>query len=425
MSEFILKENKAIDEKYYFIKHKSGLPIYVIPKNHGTGYAVFGTNFGSVDNHFIADGKEVLLPDGIAHFLEHKLFENEDGIDTFKKYAEYGANANAYTSSDKTVYLFSATENMKESLGILLDFVTHPYFTDATVAKEQGIIGQEIRMYDDNPGWRLYFNMLTALYHNHPARIDTAGTTETIARITPETLYSAYNTFYNLRNMALCVCGKMPPEEVIEVCDKYLSDAPDITPERIFPEEPQSVFQKEISQKLSVSIPLFSVGIKDTNQPCQGAELAKKSAEYDIILELLFGKASKFYTRLYEQGLINTSFSAGYEAHTTFGFCEISGESNDPDRVYDEILSEIEAFKAHGFDTEDFERVKRVFYASNIRAFNSTEDIANDFIAYVFRGFDMLDYPETINSVTLEDITRRFNSDFTVERIVLSKILPF
>ncbi len=424
MTAFTLKENKAIDERYYYTQHKSGLPVYVIPKNHGTGYAVFGTNFGSIDNCFVCDGKEITLPDGIAHFLEHKLFENEDGIDTFKKYAEYGASANAYTSSDKTVYLFSATENMKESLGILLDFVTHPYFTDETVAKEQGIIGQEIRMYDDNPGWRLYFNMLTALYHKHPARIDTAGTVETIAEITPETLHAAYNTFYNLRNMALVVCGNMPPIEVLEVCDEYLKEAPVISPERVFPEEPETVYQKEISQKLSVSMPLFSVGIKDTDQPASGKALAKKQAEFEIILELLFGKASDFYTRLYEKGLINSAFSSGYEAHTNFGFGEISGYSNDPDAVYKEILAEIELFKKNGFDKEDFERVKRVFYAANIREFNSTDEIANEFIAHVFRGFDMLDYPEVIASVTLEEVTNRFRTAFVEDHIVLSKILP-
>lgn len=424
MSAFVLKENKAIDEKYYYAKHKSGLPIYVIPKNHTTGYAVFGTNFGSVDNRFEIEGSEHLLPDGIAHFLEHKLFENEDGIDTFKKYAEYGASANAYTSSDKTVYLFSTTENMKESLGILLDFVTHPYFTDETVAKEQGIIGQEIRMYDDNPGWRLYFNMLTALYHNHPARIDTAGTVETIAQITPETLYLAYNTFYNLHNMALCVCGDMDPQDVLEVCDKYLKDAPEISPKRIFPDEPETVFKKEITQKLSVSMPVFSVGIKDANQPSTGKALAKKQAEYEIILELIFGKSSPFYTRLYEEGLINNAFSAGYEGHTNFGFCEISGYSNEPDKVYEQILEEIEKYKKSGFDKEDFERVKRVFYAANLRYFNSTEDIANEFLTHVFRDFDMLEYPIVISEVTLDNVTSRFKKDFVEDRIVLSKVLP-
>ena len=425
MKDFKLFENKAIDEKYYYKKHESGLSVYVIPKNHGTAFAVFGTNFGSVDNRFCIDGKEHTLPDGIAHFLEHKLFENEDGIDTFKKYAQYGASANAYTSSDKTIYLFSATENIPESLEILLDFVTHPYFTDETVKKEQGIIGQEIRMYDDNPGWRLYFNTLTALYHNHPARIDIAGTVESIAKITPETLYLAYNTFYNLNNMALCVCGNIDPERVLEVCDKLLKEkAPEISPVRILPDEPENVAQKEISQKLRVSMPLFCVGVKDTDQPKESVSLAKKQAEMDIILELLFGKSGDFYNSLYESGLINSAFSASYEGHVSFGFCEISGYSNEPDKVYEKILERIEEVKRTGFDKDDFERVKRVFYASNIRSFNSTDDIANGFISCLFKGYDMLSYPEYISSVTLSDIERRFTDTFVESKIVLSKILP-
>lgn len=423
MSGFVLKENKKIGEKYYVSDHKSGLKIYVIPKNHGTGYAVFGTHFGSIDNRFAVDGKEYTLPDGIAHFLEHKMFENEDGVDTFKRYAEYGADANAYTSGDKTVYLFSAAQNIKESLEILLHFVTHPYFTDETVQKEQGIIGQEIRMYDDNPGWRLYFNMLTALYHNHPARIDTAGTVETIAAITPELLYTVYRTFYNLRNMVLCVCGNISPDDVEEVADRVLTEAPEIAPERIFPEEPNTVCQKEVVQKLKVSMPLFSVGIKDTDQPASGSALAKKQAEYDILLDMMFGKTSELYTRLYESGEINSSFSAGYEAHGNFGFCEIAGFSDVPDKVYGEILAEIERFRRDGFDQEDFERAKRVFYASCIRAFNSTEEIANEFLTFAFHGCDMLDYPEIVASVTLDDIRRRFET-ITEDKIVLSKILP-
>lgn len=423
MSGFVLKENKKIDERYYVADHKSGLKIYVIPKNHGTGYAVFGTRFGSIDNHFAVDGKEYTLPDGIAHFLEHKMFENEDGVDTFKRYAEYGADANAYTSSDKTVYLFSAAQNMKESLEILLHFVTHPYFTDETVQKEQGIIGQEIRMYDDNAGWRLYFNMLTALYHNHPARIDTAGTVETIAEITPELLYNAYHTFYNLHNMVLCVCGNISPEEVEEVADRVLTAAPEIAPQRLFPEEPANVYQKEIVQKLKVSMPLFSVGIKDTDQPSHGTALAKKQAEYDILLDMMFGKTSELYTRLYESGAINSSFSAGYEAHANFGFCEIAGFSDTPDEVYAAILAELERFRRNGFDEQDFERAKRVFYASCIRSFNSTEEIANEFLTFAFHGCDMLDYPEIVASITLDDVRRRFES-ITEDKIVLSKILP-
>ena len=196
--ELTVYENKKLREKYYSFKHKSGLSVYVYPKKMSTAYAAFATKFGSVDCHFVSDGRRISLPDGTAHFLEHKMFENEDGTDTFELYAQTGANANAYTTSDRTVYLFSAADNVMQSLEILLDFVTHPYFTDKTVAKEQGIIGQEIRMYDDNPAWQLYFGMLSGLYVNNPVRIDTAGTVETIAEITPKTLFDAYNTFYNL-----------------------------------------------------------------------------------------------------------------------------------------------------------------------------------------------------------------------------------
>ena len=201
--EFVKRENALIDEIIYEGKHKSGLRVYVFPKEMGTSYAAFATKFGSVDCRFKTDGREVVLPDGVAHFLEHKMFENSDGRDTFELYAKTGASANAYTSNNRTVYLFSAADNVCESLEILLSFVTDPYFTKETIAKEQGIIGQEIKMYDDNPDWQLYFGMLEGLYADNPVKIDIAGTVETIAEITPDTLFDAYNTFYNLDNMAL------------------------------------------------------------------------------------------------------------------------------------------------------------------------------------------------------------------------------
>lgn len=421
---FEIFENSKIGEKYYYKQHKSGLGIYVIPKNHGTTYAVFGTKFGSIDNRFKVGGEEISIPDGIAHFLEHKMFENEDGIDTFKKYAEYGASANAYTSSDMTVYLFSATSGIKENLEILLDFVSHPYFTEETVDKEQGIIGQEIRMYDDNPNWRLYFNMLRAMYKNHPVNIDTAGTVETIAEITAETLHKTYATFYNLRNMALCVCGNISPEEVESVCDKVLKEAPVLDVERIYPEEPKEVNLPEISEKMQVSMPMFSVGIKDPVQFDSGASLAKKSAEMSIILRIIFGRASDFYTRLYEEGLINSSFSATFDAHSAFAYTEIAGYSCDPDKVYGEILNEIEKYCTKGIDTEEFDRAKRALYASSVRTFDSTDDIANSFLSYLFCGCDLLTEADVIASATLEDVNARLKTAFPKEAFALSKVLP-
>lgn len=421
---FEIFENKQIDEKYYYKKHKSGLDVYVIPKNHGTGYAVFGTKFGSIDNHFRVNGEEITVPDGIAHFLEHKMFENEDGIDTFKKYANYGASANAYTSSDITVYLFSATANMTENLEILLDFVSTPYFTKETVDKEQGIIGQEIRMYDDNPNWRLYFNMLRAMYKNHPVNIDTAGTVETIAEITAETLHKTYATFYNLHNMALCVCGNIKPEDVENVCDRILKEAPELSVERIYPEEQKEINIPEICEKMQVSMPMFAVGIKDPVQFESGEALAKKSAEMSIILRIIFGRASDFYSRLYESGHINSSFSAAFDAHSAFSYTEISGLAKDPDKVYEEIKKEIERYREKGIDTEEFERAKRAIYAGSVRTFDSTDDISNSFLAYLFCGCNLLSESNVIADVTLEDVNARLKSAFPKDSFALSKILP-
>ena len=421
---FELKENAFLDERYYFARHKSGLRVYVIPKKMTTSYAILGTKFGSIDNKFISDGRNIELPDGIAHFLEHKMFENEDGTDTFARYAKTGANANAYTTFDRTCYLFSATENVYESLEILLDFVTHPYFTEQTVNKEMGIIGQEIRMYDDNPGWQLYFGMLTGLYVNNTVRIDTAGTTETISHITPKLLFDAYDAFYNLENMALCICGDVEKEKVADVCDKVLKyvRAPEV--KRIYPDEPKEIYKEYVSRNLEVSMPMFAVGIKDNEVPLSGLALAKKQAEYDILLDIIFGRSGEFYTRLYESGLIDSSFSYDYECSENYAHCEISGSSDQPDKVYALVKEEIKKFKEKGLDRDTFERIKRAAYARVLRVFNSTDDISNEFLVYLFSDFDMLDYPSVVAGVTFEDASRRLREGFDEDGFVLSTVLP-
>lgn len=426
---YILKENKRINEKYWYFKHKSGLDVYVIPKELGTYYALFGTKYGSIDRVFKreSDPDFITVPDGIAHFLEHKLFENEDGVDTFARYAEYGASANAYTSSDKTAYLFSCTENFDQSLEILLDFVSHPYFTKETVEKEQGIIGQEIRMYEDNPGWRVYFKLLRALYCKHTVRIDTAGTVESIAQITPEILYDCYNTFYNPGNMVLCVSGKVSPDQVEAICDKVLKPGKPVAISRRYEDEPHSICEKKKHEKLEVAFPLFSIGIKDNDVPCEGEALMKKQAEHEIIMEKLFSKSGDFYNRIYEEGLINHKFSAGYECGISFAFSDISGESRDPDRLMEEVEKELESY-AENFDAlftdEDFETVKRVVYSKNVQDWGSTEDIANIFMNFHFMGGDMLMYPDIIAAVTKDDVKKRFLSTYKKEFCAMSVILP-
>lgn len=422
--DFAVKENKAVAEKYYYKKHKSGLDIYVYPKEFGTSYAAFATKFGSCEREFVTNGKHIVLPDGVAHFLEHKMFENPDGRDTFELYAKTGASANAYTSNNRTVYLFSAAENVYESLEILLGFVTEPFFTDKTVAKEQGIIGQEIKMYDDNPDWQLYFGMLTGLYVNNPVSIDIAGTVETIAQITPETLFDAYNTFYNLENMALVVCGRVEKEKVEEICDKILKYTPAPKTERIYPEEPLHVKSERVTKKMQVATPIYSVGIKDNDCPCSGKALAKKKAEYEILLDLMFSKSAPFYTRMTKAELMDSDFSIAYDGHETFGYCELSGSAKDPRVVFEEIKKEVAYYKEHGFDDESFERIKRARYASLLHMFNSTEEIANEMISALFDGTDILDYPEIGASVTKEDIEKRLREGFAEDNFTLSEIYP-
>lgn len=423
---FTLKEFPQIDEKYYEGVHESGLTIYVIPKNHSTAYALFGTKFGSIDNHFIVDGNEIVLPDGIAHFLEHKLFENEDGSDTFSRYAKFGGSANAYTSSDMTAYLFSATRNIDDNLRILLDFVTHPYFTDETVQKEMGIIGEEIRMYDDNPNWRLYFNMLCCLFKDNPVRIDTAGSEKTISEITPQKLFDAYNSFYNLHNMALVVCGNITTEQVMNACDDVLPHTEVAKPsvKRIYPTEQAEVASKEICERMQVSMPMFCIGIKDKCGHLYGEALAKRSATYSILLEIMFGSSSRFFNENYASGLISKAFSAVSDVHECFAYCEISGRAENPDKVYEAVLAEVELFRKNGVDHSDFERAKRKTYSQSIMTFNSTDDIANSFLSASFTGTDIFEYPNAINNVTLDDVTLLLEENLSPEYFAISKILP-
>jgi predicted Zn-dependent peptidase len=309
-------------------------------------------------------------------------------------------------------------------LEILLDFVTSPYFTEETVSKEMGIIGQEIRMYDDNPGWQLYFGMLTGLYHDNTVRIDTAGDTDTIAKITPELLFEAYNAFYNLENMVLCICGDVDEKQVESVCDKVLKYVKAPKVKRIYPEEKKGRFKEFISKKLEVSMPMFSVGIKDNECPLSGVFLARKQAEYDILLELMFGKSSEFYTRMYQSGLIDSSFGFGYEAGETYGHCELSGSSMKPLEVYEAIKEEIKKYKEKGVDKGAFERIKRANYASTLRVFNSTEDVTNEFLVHAFSEFDMLEYPEVISQVTFEQVCSRLDRCFEEDDFVLSCVYP-
>ena len=413
-----------LDEKYYSINHPSGLRILILPKKeYSSKYAIFGTHYGSIDTRFHrSDEKEfTVVPEGIAHFLEHKLFESKDK-DAFERYAKTGASANAYTSFDRTCYLFSCTDNFTDSLEILLDFVQSPYFTKETVEKEQGIIGQEIRMYEDVPNWQVLFNLLRSLYHNHPVRIDIAGTVDSIAKITPELLYKCYNTFYNLSNMVLCVAGNVEVEEVVRIADKILKPVKPIVIDRNFPDEPHDVVRNFISQKLSVAVPVFALGFKED---CEVPERTlKEQIETNILLEILAGNTSPLYRRLLEQGLINTSFGSEYFIGYGYASVIFEGESKDPQAVAKAINEEVERIRKDGINKAAFERARKLLYGRTIMAYNDVENVANGLVATYFNGYGLFDDIDIYKTVTAADIEKRLKNQLNRQQSALSVILP-
>ena len=428
MAEYRIKENQMLNEKYFSFKHKSGLEVYVFPKEMTTSYAIFATRYGAVDNKFKlkTDLEYTTVPDGIAHFLEHKLFECEGGIDAFELFAKTGASANAYTSNTMTAYIFSCAENFYESLEILLDFVTHPYFTEKTVQKEQGIIGQEIRMYDDHPGARLNKGLLKALYEKNKINIDVAGTIESISKINADILYKCYNTFYNLNNMALCVCGDIDVSKVEKVCDKILKEAEKITVIRDYEDdnEPKGVYQKRSVCELDVAKPMLAIGIKDTEISDDPKERTKKAYAMDILNEMLFSQSSKFYNDLYNENLISQDMSSGAEHTKHYSFNVISTESQDPEAVYNRFVQYIEETKKNGLSIEEFELSKRTIYASHIKGFDSVENIGDNFIYNLFDGADLLDAPEIIGSITLDYVEKLLNQLYREEAYAMSIVNP-
>lgn len=422
----ILKENAFLGEKYYYTKHASGLDIYIFPKDLTTSYALFATRYGSIDNKFKlkSDDEYTVVPDGIAHFLEHKMFENENGEDTFIRYARTGASANAYTSFNMTAYLFSCTERFYDSLEILLDFVSNPYFTPETVEKEQGIIAQEIRMGEDNPGRCIIFDLLKALYEKHTVRLEIAGSVESIGEITADVLYKCYNAFYNLHNMSLCVCGDVSVEKTLETADRLLKPQPDFDVRSFYEPEKREVAKPYATRKMQVAKPLFNIGIKDTGISADPNERMKKNALISVLNDILFGRAGDFFNELYTEGLISDSFGYWAEHNKSFSFISVSGESDDPDEVYARFKKYIVSKLENGLDHDDFIRCKRVLYSNFIKGFDSTDSIANNFLNYIFDDGDMLDFADIINDITYPDITETFRSMFREECFALATIYP-
>ena len=412
-------KSERTHDSYYKITHDSGLTIFVYPKQgYKSAYAIFGTKYGSINTCFSLDGGEkITVPDGIAHYLEHKLFESEDG-DAFVRYAKTGANANAYTSFEKTCYLFSCTDRFDESFEILLDFVQNPYFTAQTVAKEQGIIGQEIKMYDDSPDWRVMFNMLGGMYHNHPVKIDIAGTVESIAEITAEKLYDIYNVFYNLNNMVLCVSGNVTVEQVLKTADKMLKPCEKHTIQNFFKDEPREIAQPYVEQNFQVSMPLFNLGFKESSEPLGTQQLAQT----DILLSLLASPTSRLYRSLMDEKLINSSFS--YELFDGPGYCAIifGGESRAPKQAAEMIKSYISKMKNEGIDKEEFEIAQRAVYGDAISSLNNVSSISNAITDHYFGGTELFAYIDAVAQTGIEDVTNRLTQVLNVNNCTLSVV---
>lgn len=422
--------NDIIKEELYFETLENGLRVYFMPKRGFVKkYAILATDFGSNDLEFVPKGEcdRIRVHEGIAHFLEHKMFEQPDGGNAFDLFSKYGASANAFTNFNMTAYLFSATENFNECLTHLIDYVQTPYYTEENVEKEKGIIAQEIKMYDDDPSWQVYFNALKAMYQKHNVRIDIAGDVDSIYKITPDELYKCYNTFYNPSNMILFVIGDLDENEVMNVIKKANHSDIDKIEGKIqrFPnEEPKEIAQKEIVEKYQVSMPMFNIAYKDEDVNLRGKELLKKEVVSDILCDMIFKTGSELNEDMYMKGMVNDSFYGGFYSEVEYAFTLISGEGKDPHKVKDTITEYLERYKKEGLSRVGFERAKKKKIGEFLKYMDSMEFIANNFISYAFKDVNILDYLEVLKEVEFEDVENRLRTHFKEENCVISIVEP-
>ena len=416
-------ENLQVKEKLYIEKLENGLTVMIIPK---TGirkkYVMWATHYGSIDNKFVIPGEEKAteVPDGIAHFLEHKMFEQENGTNSLDVLTALGVNANAYTTTNYTTYLFEATDNFYKALDELMDYVQHPYFTDENVEKEKGIIAQEINMYNDYPDWEVYMNALKCMYKNNPIIIDIAGTVESIQKIDKDILYKCYNTFYNPSNMLMCFCGDFNPEDLIkEVKNRLVEKKPQGEIKRIYQEEPANIVEKRKEKTMEVSMPLFVIGIKDK---LEKENIVKKHIAIEILLNMLIGKSSDLYKDLYQQELLISEPFLEYEFGEDYAHVAISGASKNPDKILEKLLEQINKMKKEGIKEENFNRIRNMLYGNAVKEFNSVSDIARMFVTDYFKGINSFDYLETYKQITMEYAKQVLEDTFKDENTVISII---
>ena len=417
-------EDSRVKEKLYVEKLPNGLTVMIIPKKGiQKKYVIWGTNYGSNDSKFIVPGEteETEVPKGVAHFLEHKMFEQESGINSLDTLTALGVDANAYTTNDHTAYLFECTENFYPALDELMDYVQHPYFTDANVEKEKGIIGQEIMMYDDYPEWKVYLNAMEAMYHEHPVKLDITGTIETISHIDKEILYKCYNTFYNPSNMAMVICGDFEPEKLLEEVKKRLIDKKaNGEIKRIYPVEKEDIVKEKIEQNMDVSQPLFAIGIKD--KVADVKERVRKHIAIEILLNMIIGKSSKLYKELYDEGLLFAVPSLDYEFARGYAHVLITGQSPEPEKVYEKFKKAVEEMKASTIDTKEFNRIKKRIYGEYVKEYNDVEDIARMFLADYFKEINSFDYLEEISTINEQYVEQILKQVFDDKKMVISVI---
>ena len=424
MSEFKSFSSQLLGEKYYKTVHESGLTLCVFPKDMSTTYAVFSVNFGGNIIEYEKNGERIVLPEGCAHFLEHKLFDNSDGTNADDVFSSLGAYCNAYTSNEKTAYLFSATKNEERCLEHLISFVLDPYFTKETVDKEIGIIAQEIRGCIDDPYERCYLGMLEGMYHNDPVKKEICGSDESIAKITPETLYRCCQDFYIPSNMLLCVSGRLSPEKVIEIVDKVVVNRVVSCPKIIGFDEPKNIVSQYVKTEMPVGKPIFSIGVKDSDIPTDARERYKRAETINILLNMMFSEAGDFYLGMLEKNLLSPGFDVGYSSNSKTAYVMMSGESDAPETLLSEIKKHISRSIENGLDRRDFDREKKCMYASYVSEFDLTEDIAFALMSYTWEGLDLFSYPEIIGEITFEDTVSIANEIFKDEYFTLSVVEP-
>ncbi len=402
----------------------NGLPVYIVPKKGFLRkYALFATRYGGMDMRFEKDGQWLDTPAGIAHYLEHKMFDTEDGS-ALQELAKNGAEPNAFTSNAITCYYFDSTEKFYENLEILLSFVSVPYFTDESVQKEQGIIGQEIGMIEDNPEWQVYKQLMQALYHTSPVRTPVAGSVESISHITAQTLYDCHKAFYTPANMCLVVVGDVKPERIIAAANQILPAKSGPLIRRDYgAEEELTAAEHFVSSAMEVSMPTFLVGFKCPPQH-GGEEQHRFTAIGELACDVLMGESSPLYARLYAQGLVNGSFGAAFDLLPGASYVYAGGDSKDPHAVAEAILAEAQRLVSEGVDGGYYRRVVNANFGAALKALNSFESIAVSMAEGCFQRYDPYRFPEVYDSITVEDVLDFLRQNMTRDHMALSVIEP-